>query len=253
MEIFNGFPRISLVDSELGSFFDVEPPQNKITAESLVAAMQQNQHEEVAQRLGVHPELSESIVESLVREQGGANPELHKILDAINRFPFHKIIRDPVSGDQSANYTKSKMSTEPKSVYELAQMLNAEGHDESLISIDRGFLSFKRVVPYRKLVDSERYADCISVFAYAEKAPEGHLIYQVHYRISSHQYQDSGDADVDAIFKSSEEAANTIMLKTASWVDFKRMIGFPNYIVNTGLIAFRASVEDALANEELWG
>jgi hypothetical protein len=241
------------VDSELGSFFDIEPPKNNVTEKSIISAMQHNQHEEVAQRLGIHPELSESILESIVRAQGCDNTELHKILGLVNQFPFHNIIQDSVSGDQSVNPSKSKMSTEPKSVYELAQMLNTEGHDERLISIDSGLLSFKRVVPYRKLVDSERYADCISVFGYAERTTEGNLTYQVHYRISSHQYLDSGDADVDAIFKSSEEAVNTIILKATRWVDFKRMIGFPNYVVNTGLIAFRASVEEVLANEELWG
>jgi len=252
MEIFNGFPRITLVDSELGSFFDLDLPQNDIEMDTLNAAIQQNQHEGVAERLGVHPELSESILESIVRARGGTSLEPYKILDAINKFPFHNLIQESTSGDPSVHSAKSKMSAEPKSVYELAQMLNAEGHDERIISIDSGLLTLKRVVPYRKLVDSERYGDCISVFAYAERAPDGHLTYQVHYRISDHQYLDNGDADVDAIFKSSEESANMIILKTEKWVDFKRMVGFPNYIVNTGLIAFRASVEEALANEELW-
>mgnify|MGYP006280021437 CR=1 FL=1 len=252
MEIFDGFPRITLVDSELKSFFDIEIPRNQVTAQSLLAALSQNQHEEVARGLDVHPELSESILESIVRALGDASPAHDKILHAINQFPFHNLLQDSTSGDQSANLNKPNMNAEPKSVYELAQMLSAEGHDERLISIDSGLLTFKRVVPYRKLVDSERYADCISVIAYAERTATGPLTYQVNYKISTHQYLDSGDADVNAIFKSSDEAANTISIQTGKWVDFKRMIGFPNYIVNTGLIAFRASVEEALANEEIW-
>ena len=252
MEIFDGFPRITLVDSELQSFFDVEVPQNQVTAQSLLAALNQNQHEEVARGLDVHPELSETILGSIVRALGDATPEYDKILHAINRFPFHNLLQDSISGDQSANFNKSSMNVEPKSVYELAQLLSAEGHDERLINIDSGLLTFKRVVPYRKLVDSDRYADCISVIAYAERTAAGPLTYQVNYKISTHQYLDSGDADFDAIFKSSDEAANTISIQTAKWVDFKRMVGCPNYIVNTGLIAFRASVEEALANEEIW-
>jgi hypothetical protein len=252
MDLFDGFPRITLVDSELGSFPEIDVPQNKITPQSLIAAIEHNQHEEVAQRLGVHPELSESIIESIARAQGCASHEHDKMLDAINQFPFHNIIQESKSTDASANFTRSKMNEEPKSVYELAQMLSAEGHDERLINIGSGLLTFKRVVPYRKLVDSELYADCISVIAYAERTAEGPLTYQVNYRISPHQYLDNGDVDVDAIFKSSNEAANTISIQTTKWVDFKRMIGFPNHIVNTGLIAFRASVEEVLANEEIW-
>jgi energy-coupling factor transporter ATP-binding protein EcfA2 len=253
MDIFDGFPRITLVDSELKSFFDIEVPRNKITMQSLIGAMEHNQHEEVAQRLGVHPELSESIIESIARAQGGDSVATDKMLGAINQFPFHNIIQETTSGDQSTNLKRSKMIEEPKSVYELAQMLSSEGHNERLINIDSGLLTFKRVVPYRKLVNSGRYADCISVLAYAERTPAGHLTYQINYKISGHQYLDSGDADVDAIFKSSDEAANTIVFQTTKWIDFKRMVGFPDYIVNTGLIAFRASVEEALANEEVWG
>jgi len=252
MKIFDGFPRITLVDSELKRFFDIEPPQNQVTPVSLLAAINQNQHEEVARGIDVHPELSESILESIVRALGDANPEHDKILHAINQFPFHNLLQHSIPGKQSADFNKTNMSIEPKSVYELAQILSAEGHDERSINIDSGLLTFKRVVPYRKLVGREFYADCISVIAYAERTAAGPLTYQVDYRISTHQYLDSGDADVDAIFKSSNEAANTISMHTTKWVDFKRMIGFPAYIVNIGLIAFRASVEETLANEEIW-
>jgi len=253
MQIFRGFARITLVDSELKSFFDIDLPQNGITADMLNAAIERNQYEEVAKQLDVHPEVSESILTGIVSAMGRESLARNDILDAIKRFPFHNLPQDSPSDVQSTISTENRMTEQPKSVYELAQLLSAEGYDERSISIENGFLTFKRTVPYRKLVDSERYADCISVAAYAERNPqETSLTYGVHFKISNHHYKDNGDLDVDAIFRSADEASSTIFFKPENYQDFKRLIGHPEYILNTGLIAFRKAVEQALVNEEIW-
>jgi len=253
MQIFSGFPRITLVDSELKSFFDIGLPRNSITADMLNAAIERNQHEEVAKQLDVHPEVSESILTGIISAMGRESLARNDILDAINRFPFHNLPQDSSSDLQSTISTESIMTEQPKSVYELAQLLSAEGYDERSISIENGFLTIKQTVPYRKLVDSERYSDCISIAAYAERNPQQtSLTYGVHFKISNHHYKDNGDLDIDAIIRSADEASSTIFFKPEKYQEFKRLIGHPEYILNTGLIAFRKAVEQALVNEEIW-
>lgn len=251
MEIFNGFPRITLVDSELGSFFDVTCPANSIDLTALVSAIERNQHEEVAQKLGVHPEISESILNAL-KSGKGKDLDINGILNLANQFPFHNLIEEPSASIPSTSATKPKMTEEPKSVYELAQLLNADGFDETLINIDSGFLTITRTIPYRKLLDSDRYADCISVVAYSMRNSQGKLTYTVHYKIAKHKYKDDESPDVDAIFKSADEAASAIFFKPDSYRNFVRLVGHPEFLLNTGLFAFRNAVEEALTNQEVW-
>ena len=251
MEIFNGFPRITLVDSELRSIFDVTVPANNICQSDLVAAIKRNHHDEVAQKLGVHPELSESILNALI---SGKDKDLdfNTILNLVNQFPFHNLISDYAASTPAISVAKTRMTEEPKSVYELAQLLSADGFEETLINIDSGLLTIKRTVPNRKLLDSDRYADCISVFAYSMRDSQGQLTYTVHYKIVKHIYKEDENPDVDAIWVSAEAAASLSFFEPDNYRDFRRLVGNPAYLLNSGLVELKKSVEELLANEEVW-
>jgi len=251
MEIFNGFPRITLVDSELGSFFNVTVPANNIYRTSLFAAIEMSQHEEVAQKLGVHPEISESILKVL-KSGKGKNLDFDGILNLVNQFPFHNLIEEFPASTPSTSVRKPKMTEEPKSVYELAQLLNADGLDETLINIDSGLLTITKTFPFRKLIDSDRYADCVSVVAYSMRDSQGRLTYTVIYKISKHKYKEDESPDVNAIVKSAEEAGNTIFFEPDNYRDLRRLVEHPVYLLSTGMLALKKSVEEALANEEFW-
>lgn len=250
--IFNGFPRIALVDSELRSFFDVSEPHNQISEKLLISAIRQKQYEGIAQRLGVNPELSECMLDAIIKWHDTVNFKHDKILQSINKFPFHNLIEDSPDSNESLNPAMPKMTKEPKSIYELAQLLSEEGYDDNSITIDNGCLIYKSTQAYRKLLDSGLFADCISVVAYSWKVDQDSLGYMIHYKISDHQYQGNGETDIEAILKSAEDAVALARFKPSSYRDFRRMIQFKEYLINGGLEAFKKSVEEALANEELW-
>ena len=252
MEIFNGFPRITLLDSELKSFFEIEMPHNHITMDILNLAIREKRHDDMAQRLGVHPEISESIIEKLISQRDAAPSDSLELLSAINRFPFHNLVPEQSHSDLSTTTAKAIMTGEPKSVYELAQLLSSDGFKETSINIEKGVLKYSSTAPYRKFTNSDQYADCISVLAFASREATGQLNYSVNYKISSHIYTDSGELDIQKIFKSADEAESIISFQPKSYAYFKRLIGHPEYLLNEGLIAFRNSVEEALSNEEIW-
>jgi hypothetical protein len=215
-------------------------------------AIREKRHDELAQKLGVHPEISESILEKLITQEDGTQYDSLKLLSAINRFPFHNLIPDTSPSDPSTTTARTTMTEEPKSVYELAQLLSSDGFQETSINIEKGVLRYTSSAPYRKFTNSEQYADCISVLAYASREAAGQLTYNVNYKISSHVYTENGDLNIEKIFKSAEEAETIVSFQPKSYVHFNRLISYPQYLLNNGLISLRNSVEEALSNEEIW-
>jgi len=144
------------------------------------------------------------------------------------------------------------MTEEPKSINELAQLLCAERRDGDEITINDGYLTFKSTQPFRQLVNSERFADCLSIAALAWKIDQEALAYRIQYKISRHHYQDNSEPDIGEIFKSVSEAATLISLEPETYKDFKRMINFKEYLVNVGLGALKDSIQAEIAKQELW-
>lgn len=251
IELFPGFPRITLVDSESRNIFKINDPNNGIVMDDILNAVYQGSQYELANKLGVHPEMSESILSKILADQRRDGVELGEILSRLNRFPFHNIINNEAF-KSSRPSSVAPMSTEPKSVYELAQKLSSDGFEESSIVIEGGLLVYKATFSYRKVTSSEKYADCISVIAFAARDSDGLLQYTVHYKIVNHAYKEDGTPDVTQILALSEDSASTIVINASAYMKFRRLIGHPSFLVNTGLNAMRQSMEESLSNETIW-
>ena len=251
IELFPGFSRITLIDSELKNIFEINNPDNGIVMDDILASVYQGNQCELATKLGVHPEMSESILSKILADQRRDGVELGEILRRLNRFPFHNVINDKVD-DSLHSSSVAVMTTEPKSVYELAQKLSSDGFEESSIAIESGLLTYKAIFPYRKISDSEQYADCISIIAFSSRGSDGVLQYAVHYKIVKHAYKGDGHPDVTQILALSEDSASTIVFNASDYMKFIRLIGQASFLLNNGLIAMRQSIEESLLDETIW-
>jgi hypothetical protein len=144
------------------------------------------------------------------------------------------------------------MTTEPKSVYELAEKLNRDGFDESSITIESGLLTFRTAHPFRKLPNSDKYADCIGITAYITRAPNESLKYAVHFSIIEHDYTEQGKPDISRIFTRSLQSASLVCFEPEGYIKFRRLIGNPWILLTTGLGVLEREIEDFLSNEENW-
>lgn len=250
IELFQGFQRITLVDSQLKKKFKVKNPNNGIVLQDLLSAVELGNQREVSTKLGVHPEISEGIIAQIFPDNRENNADFNEILTHLNRFPFHNIT------DNRYHSTERLLTTimpdEPKTVYDLAQRLSIDDFDESSITIESGLLTYRSTFPYRKLVNSDKYADCVSITAYASRGSESHLQYHVHYKIVKHIYKEDGQPDVTRILALGEEYASILMIEAVNYVRFSRLIGYSNILINNGLIALRRSIEEDLSNEAMW-
>jgi AIG1 family len=250
MELFPGFERITLLDSKLKSTFEINNPDNGIVMKDLLAAIELDNQRDVSTKLGVLPETSEGIIAQIMSNYGQNNADFHEILSRLNRFPFHNII--DIRYDPTERSLITIMLDEPKTVYDLAQRLSSDNFDESSITIEGGLLTYRATFPYRKIVNSDKYADCVSIVANASKSPEGHLQYDVFYKIVKHIYREDGQPDVTKMLTLAEEYASILFIKAVDYVKFSRLIGSSNILINNGLIAFRQSIEESLSNEAMW-
>lgn len=250
IELFQGFPRITLVDSELKTIYKVKNPDNGIIAEDIVAALNYGNQCEIVSKSGIHPKMSESILSRMLSHQRRDEINFNDILLHLNHFPFHNII------DNRYHPTERLLTTimpdEPKTVYDLAQRLSSDDFDESSITIESGLLIYRSTFPYRKLVNSDKYADCVSITAYASRGSESHLQYHVYYKIVKHIYKEDGQPDVTRILALGEEYASILMIEAVNYARFSRLIGYSNILINNGLIALRQSIEEDLSNEAMW-
>lgn len=246
IELFQGFQRITLVDSQLMKKFEVKNPNNGIVLQDLLAVIKFGNQREVSTKLGVPPEISEGIIAQIFSGNRQNNADFNEILTRLNHFPFHNII------DLKDRSLITIMPDEPKTVYDLAQRLSIDNYDESSITIESGLLTYRATFPYREIVNSEKYADCVSIVAYASKSSEGHLRYHVYYKIVKHIYKENGQPDVTKILALAEEYASVLVIEAVDYVKFSRLIGSSNILINNGLIAIRQSIEESLSNEEMW-
>lgn len=251
MEIFSGFSSITLVDSELQSFFDLHSPHNGIQSPDLHLAFDIREYEDMAAKLGVHPEMCDSILSKIVAD-GSTDLNFDRVLGILNRFPFHNLMDQQSPPTQPVSTAISTMNDDPKSVYELAARLNTDGFDDSSITIESGLLTYTATLPFRKRVNSERFADCISISAYSSREDQGSLKYFVHYKIIAHAYQENGTPDIPSILQLSQSSASAIVFAVETYAKFRRLIEHPSYLATLGITAFHSSVEEALSDESIW-
>lgn len=93
MEIFAGFNLVHLVDSDLGDVFDLEFPSNGIVSNDLHFAVHENDHSRISVKISVHPELTEILVNNLLKETDNEGGSISDVIDRLNRFPFHSVRR----------------------------------------------------------------------------------------------------------------------------------------------------------------
>ena len=91
IELFQGFPRITLVDSELKTIYKVKNPDNGIIAEDIVAALNYGNQCEIVSKSGINPKMSESILSRMLSRQRRDKINLNEILLYFNLFPFHNL------------------------------------------------------------------------------------------------------------------------------------------------------------------
>lgn len=91
IELFQGFPRITLVDSQLKNIFEVKNPNNGIIIEDILASIYRGNQSEIVIKSGIAPQISKNILDNMLANQRQDEENLQEILSRINRFPFHNL------------------------------------------------------------------------------------------------------------------------------------------------------------------
>ena len=91
IELFQGFQRITLVDSELKTIYKIKNPDNGIIVEDIVAALNDGNQCEIVSKAGINPKICESILSRMFSNQRRDKINLNEMLLYINLFPYHNL------------------------------------------------------------------------------------------------------------------------------------------------------------------
>ena len=250
-QIFCGFRSVSLVDSDLGEFFDITFPQDLIGEETLELFVQTNDSSMIAKKLDIHPEIAENIIATLPvpAHTGSKLPVSMHILRRLNRFPFHCIrSKDDIDSGSVPSIT---MLDDPKSVFDLANRLISDECSENHITINNGVLTYTATMGNRVFTSNERYADCLTVVAVAFPT-DSKLIYRISFKVSGHPYDNEGKEDIDEIFKLVKIAEPTVDVFVKNYQEFLLCIKNYSTIFLRANQQFVNSVHADLADSDLW-
>lgn len=220
MELFAGFNLVHLVDSDLGDVFDLEFPRNGIVSSDLHFAVHENDHSRISEKISVHPEMTDILVNNLLRTADNEGGSINDVIDRLHRFPFHSVRRPD---DCISPAVEKVMSRDPSNVFEVASQMQFDGFIVNRILIEQGALMYFTVYPLRKKFGADQFFDCIAVNGYA-KMTNNELEYSVHYALIPHHYKSDGTADNDRILQEGQNAQPLNYVKTKSYLRFKVLV-----------------------------
>lgn len=244
MEIFAGFNLVHLIDSDLGDVFELEFPKNGIVSSDLHFAVHENDYSRISEKISVHPEMTDILVNNLLRATDNEGGSISDVIDRLNRFPFHSVKRP----DHSISPTVEKvMSRDPSNVFEVASQMQVDGFIVNRILIEQGALMYSTVFPLRKRLSADEFFDCVAVNGYATMT-NNELEYSVHYAVIPHHYKSDGTADNDRILQEGQNAQSLTYVKTKSYLRFKVLVLSGATIMLTALQKMSESIEEDVSH-----
>lgn len=244
MEIFAGFNLVHLIDSDLGDVFELEFPKNGIVSSDLHFAVHENDYSRISEKISVHPEMTDILVNNLLRATDNEGGSISDVIDRLNRFPFHSVKRP----DHSISPTVEKvMSRDPSNVFEVASQMQVDGFIVNRILIEQGALMYSTVFPLRKRLSADEFFDCVAVNGYATMT-NNELEYSIHYAVIPHHYKSDGTADNDRILQEGQNAQSLTYVKTKSYLRFKVLVLSGATIMLTALQKMSESIEEDVSH-----
>lgn len=244
MEIFAGFNLVHLIDSDLGDVFELEFPKNGIVSSDLHFAVHENDYSRISEKISVHPEMTDILVNNLLRATDNEGGSISDVIDRLNRFPFHSVKRP----DHSISPTVEKvMSRDPSNVFEVASQMQVDGFIVNRILIEQGALMYSTVFPLRKRLSADEFFDCVAVNGYATMT-NNELEYSIHYAVIPHHYKSEGTADNDRILQEGQNAQSLTYVKTKSYLRFKVLVLSGATIMLTALQKMSESIEEDVSH-----
>lgn len=244
MEIFAGFNLVHLIDSDLGDVFELEFPKNGIVSSDLHFAVHENDYSRISEKISVHPEMTDILVNNLLRATDNEGGSISDVIDRLNRFPFHSVKRP----DDSISPTVERvMSRDPSNVFEVASQMQVDGFIVNRILIEQGALRYSTVFPLRKRLSADEFFDCVAVNGYATMT-NNELEYSVHYAVIPHHYKSDGTADNDRILQEGQNAQSLTYVKTKSYLRFKVLVLSGATIMLTALQKMSESIEEDVSH-----
>jgi len=244
MEIFAGFNLVHLIDSDLGDVFELEFPKNGIVSSDLHFAVHENDYSRISEKISVHPEMTDILVNNLLRATDNEGGSISDVIDRLNQFPFHSVKRP----DDSISPTVERvMSRDPSNVFEVASQMQVDGFIVNRILIEQGALRYSTVFPLRKRLSADEFFDCVAVNGYATMT-NNELEYSVHYAVIPHHYKSEGTADNDRILQEGQNAQSLTYVKTKSYLRFKVLVLSGATIMLTALQKMSESIEEDVSH-----
>lgn len=244
MEIFAGFNLVHLIDSDLGDVFELEFPKNGIVSSDLHFAVHENDYSRISEKISVHPEMTDILVNNLLRATDNEGGSISDVIDRLNQFPFHSVKRP----DDSISPTVERvMSRDPSNVFEVASQMQVDGFIVNRILIEQGALRYSTVFPLRKRLSADEFFDCVAVNGYATMT-NNELEYSIHYAVIPHHYKSDGTADNDRILQEGQNAQSLTYVKTKSYLRFKVLVLSGATIMLTALQKMSESIEEDVSH-----
>lgn len=244
MEIFAGFNLVHLIDSDLGDVFELEFPKNGIVSSDLHFAVHENDYSRISEKISVHPEMTDILVNNLLRATDNEGGSISDVIDRLNQFPFHSVKRP----DDSISPTVERvMSRDPSNVFEVASQMQVDGFIVNRILIEQGALRYSTVFPLRKRLSADEFFDCVAVNGYATMT-NNELEYSIHYAVIPHHYKSEGTADNDRILQEGQNAQSLTYVKTKSYLRFKVLVLSGATIMLTALQKMSESIEEDVSH-----